>query len=202
MLNIFARASVSRATDPVGAWLVRLGLTPNAMTLVGTAGAVAASLWLFSTGRLLAGSLAVTAFVLFDLIDGSMARALGGGTRFGAVLDASCDRIADGALFSALAWYLFTIADHPVLAAAALSNIVLSQVVSYVKARAEASGLAADGGLVERAERLIIILFGAGLAGIDVPYALDVALWLLTAGSVVTVVQRLLAVRRSAGAAG
>ncbi|MCG8919219.1 CDP-alcohol phosphatidyltransferase family protein [Actinokineospora sp. PR83] len=198
MLNIFARASVSRATDPVGAWLVRLGLTPNAMTLFGTAGAVAGALWLFPTGHLLAGTFVVWGFAMFDLIDGSMARALGGGTRFGAVLDASCDRLADGALFSAITWYLFTVVDHPVLAVAALLNLVLSQVVSYVKARAEASGLSADGGLVERAERLIITLVGTGLTGLGVPYAIDVALWLCAVGSVITVVQRLLAVRRAA----
>ncbi|EWC61281.1 CDP-diacylglycerol--glycerol-3-phosphate 3-phosphatidyltransferase [Actinokineospora spheciospongiae] len=198
MLNIFARASVSRATDPIGAWLVRLGLTPNAMTLFGTAGAVAGALWLFPTGHLLAGTFVVWGFAMFDLIDGSMARALGGGTRFGAVLDASCDRLADGALFSALTWYLFTVVDHRVLAVAALLNLVLSQVVSYVKARAEASGLSADGGLVERAERLIITLVGTGLTGLGVPYAIDVALWLCAVGSVITVVQRLLAVRRAA----
>lgn len=200
MLNIVARASVSRATDPVGAWLVRLGLTPNAMTLLGTAGAVASALWLFPTGHLLAGTFAVWGFAMFDLIDGAMARARGGGTRFGAVLDASCDRIADGALFCGITWYLFVVAEQRVLAVAALICLVLAQVISYVKARAEASGLTADGGLVERAERLIITLVGTGVSGLGVPYALDVALWLLAAGSVVTVVQRLLAVRRSAGA--
>lgn len=197
MLNIFARASVSRVTDPIGAWLLRIGLTPNAVTLIGTAGAVAASVWLFSTGHLVAGTLVVTVFVLFDLFDGAMARAQGGGTRFGIVLDASCDRIADGALFGAIAWYCFTIADRP-SAAAALICLVSGQVISYVKARAEATGLSADGGFVERAERLIITLVGTFLAGLGVPYALPVALWLLAVGSVATVTQRLLAVRRAA----
>ncbi|OLR94860.1 phosphatidylinositol phosphate synthase [Actinokineospora bangkokensis] len=199
MLNIFARASVSRVTDPIGAALVRLGLTPNAMTLFGTAATIAGALWLFPTGHLLAGTFVVWGFAMFDLLDGSMARALGGGTKFGAVLDASCDRLADGALFSAIVWYLLVETDHPVLAVAALINLVLAQVVSYIKARAEASGFtSADGGLVERAERLIITLVGTGLTGLGVPYALDVALWLCAAGSVVTVVQRVLAVRREA----
>jgi CDP-diacylglycerol---glycerol-3-phosphate 3-phosphatidyltransferase len=198
MLNIFARASVSRVTDPIGAWLVRVGLTPNSMTLVGTAGAVAGSLWLFPAGHLLAGTFVVTAFALFDLLDGAMARATGSGTRFGAVLDASCDRIADGALLAGVTWYAFVVADNRPLAAAALVCLVLAQVISYVKARAEASGLQADGGLVERAERLIVTLVGTGLSGLGVPFALDVALWLLAVLSVVTVVQRILAVRRSA----
>lgn len=198
MLNIFARASVSRVTNPIGERLVRLGMTPNAMTVLGTTGAVGFALWLFPTGHLLAGTLTVWGFVMLDLLDGAMARAKGGGTKFGAVLDSTCDRIADGALMAAIAWYAFEVADSPALAAAALVCLVLGQAISYIKARAEASGLTANVGLVERAERLIVALVGTGLTGLGVPYAVDVALWLLVAGSVVTVVQRLVAVRRSA----
>ena len=197
MLNIFARASVSRVTDPIGAWLVRRGLTPNSVTVLGTIGTVAATLWFFPRGQLFVGTLAVTAFVLFDLLDGAMARAQGSGTPFGAVLDASCDRVADGALFAALAWYAFT-AGNRWLAAASLISLVAAQVVSYVKARAEASGLSADGGIAERAERLIIVLVGSGLSGLGVPYILDVALWLCAALTAATVVQRLLSAHRSA----
>lgn len=198
MLNIFARTSVSRVTDPIGIALVRFGMTPNAMTLVGTAGAVGFALWLFPTGHLLAGTLLVWGFVMLDLLDGAMARAKGGGTKFGAVLDSTCDRIADGALLAAITWYAFQVAQRPALAAAALICLVLGQVISYIKARAEASGLSANVGLVERAERLIIALAGTGLSGFGVPYAVDVALWLLVVGSVITVVQRMIAVRRSA----
>jgi CDP-diacylglycerol--glycerol-3-phosphate 3-phosphatidyltransferase len=198
MLNIFARASVSRVTDPIGAWLVRVGLSPNAMTVIGTAGAVAGALWLFPTGHLLAGSFVVGGFAMFDLLDGAMARARGGGTRFGAVLDASCDRISDGALMAGISWYCFVVADNLQLAGAALVSLVLGQVIPYIKARAEASGLTGDGGLVERAERLIIALGGTALVGFGVPYGLHVALWLLVGLSVVTVVQRMIAVWRSA----
>ncbi|PPK67367.1 CDP-alcohol phosphatidyltransferase family protein [Actinokineospora auranticolor] len=198
MLNIFARASVSRVTDPIGAWLVRLGLTPNAVTVFGTACAIAGALWLFPAGHLFAGTLVVWGFAMFDLLDGAMARAKGGGTRYGAVLDATCDRLADGALFCGITWYLFDVAHDRTTAVAALVCLVLAQVISYVKARAEATGLDADGGLVERAERLIITLVGTGLTGLGVPPAMKIALWLLAAASVVTVLQRLLAVRRSA----
>lgn len=198
MLNIFARASVSRVTDPIGAWLVRSGLSPNTMTLIGTAGAVAGSLWLFPTGHLLAGTFVVWGFALFDLLDGAMARAKGGGTRFGTVLDATCDRIADGALLAGITWFEFVVAGNRPAAAAALVCLVLAQVISYIKARAEATGLAADGGLVERAERLIITLVGAGLSGFGLPHALEAALWLLVGLSLVTVAQRIAAVWRSA----
>jgi phosphatidylinositol phosphate synthase len=198
MLNIFARASFNRVTDPVGAWLVRGGLTPNAMTVIGTAGAVAGSVWLFPTGHLLAGTFVVWGFAMFDLLDGAMARAKGGGTAFGTVLDATCDRIADGALLAGITWYALVIEGNRPLAAAALICLVLAQVTSYIKARAEATGLTANVGVVERAERLIITLAGAGLQGFGIPHVLDVALWLLVGLSLVTVAQRLVAVRRSA----
>ena len=198
MLNIFARASVSRVTDPVGTWLQRRGVTPNAVTLVGTAGTVLAALWFIPRGQLFAGTVVITFFVLFDLLDGAVARASGNGTRFGAVLDASCDRIADGAVLGAIAWWCLVVADDRTGGAAALIALVGAQVISYVKARAEATGLSADGGLVERAERTILALVGTGLAGLGVPYALDVALWVLALLALVTIVQRLVAVRRSA----
>jgi CDP-diacylglycerol--glycerol-3-phosphate 3-phosphatidyltransferase len=198
MLNIFARASVSKVLNPVGAWLLRAGIGPDAVTVAGTVGTVASALWFFPRGQLLAGTIAVIFFVLFDLLDGAVARARGHGTPFGAVLDATCDRIADGALFAGLVWWCFGVGDDRPLAVAALVCLVTAQVISYIKARATATGLTADGGMVERAERYIITLWAVGLTGIGVPYAIDIGLWLLAALQVVTVVQRMLAVRRSA----
>ncbi|HEY2723223.1 MAG TPA: CDP-alcohol phosphatidyltransferase family protein [Pseudonocardiaceae bacterium] len=197
MLNIFARASVSKLLDPMGAWLLRVGVGPDAITVAGTVGAVASALWFFPRGQLFAGTFAVLVFVLFDLLDGAVARARGHGTPFGTVLDATCDRLADGALFAGLTWWAFGAGNRP-LAAAALICLVTAQVISYIKARATATGLTADGGMVERAERYIVTLVGTGLAGLGLPYALDVALWLLAVAQVVTVVQRMLAVHRSA----
>jgi len=197
MLNIFARASVSRVTDPIGALLVRAGLTPNAMTVFGTACTVAAALWLFPADHLLVGTFVVWGFAMFDLLDGAMARARGYGTKFGTVLDAACDRIADGAVMGAVVWWCFVVADDKLAAGAGLVSLVLGQVISYIKARAEAAGLEADGGLVERAERLIITLVGTGLYGLGVPHAVTVGFCLLAVLSVVTVFQRFLAVARS-----
>lgn len=198
MLNIFARASVSRVMNPVGSWLVRHGLRPNAMTLAGTAGSVASALVLIPRDDLLAATFVIWGFAMFDLLDGAMARAAGTGTRFGSVLDASCDRITDGALLGALTWWCFVVAGDRLAAAAALVSLVTGQVISYVKARAEAAGLSADGGIIERAERLIITLLGTGLYGLGVPHAVLGALCLLAVLSLVTVGQRLWAVRTSA----
>jgi len=198
MLNVFARTSVSRVTDPIGAWLLRRGVTPDVVTVVGTAGTVASALWFFPRGQLFAGTVAVTLFVLFDVLDGAVARARGHGTPFGTVLDAAGDRVADGALFAGLTWWCFGVGENRPLAVAALICLVTAQVVSYIKARAEATGLTAEGGVVERAERFIITLVGTGLAGLGMPYAVDAALWLLAAASLVTVGQRMVAVHRSA----
>lgn len=191
MLNIFARASISRVADPIGAALVRAGLTPNAMTLIGTTGAVGGALAFFPNDLLLWGTFTVWGFAMLDLLDGAMARSSGRVTPFGAVLDATCDRLADGAVFSAVAWWCFVVADDLLAAAAALLVGVVGQAISYVKARAEACGLHADGGIIERPERLIIVLVGTGLQGFGVPYAVVVSLWLLAVLSVLTLVQRI-----------
>lgn len=202
MLNSIARGSVSKVTDPIGRALLRMGLSPDLVTVIGTVGAVAASLSLFGTGHLFWGTVAVTAFVFFDLFDGAMARARGFGTDFGLVLDASCDRIADGALFGALAYYGFVLKHDPWLGVACLIILVAGQVISYVKARADSVDLRIGGALAERAERNVLGLLGAGLAGLGLQLALPICLWLLAAACLVTVVQRLLQVRSAAKAKG
>ena len=198
MLNVFARAHVNRVTEPLGRWLVDRGIAPDAVTVAGTLGSVAASVWFLPRGELFTATVVITVFVLFDLVDGAMARARGHGTPFGAVLDSTGDRLADGALFAGLAWWALGIGEQRLVGIAALVCLVAGSLVSYVKARAEGVGLSADGGLVERAERLILALLGTGLEGLGVPYALAVALWLLAVASLWTFGQRLFAVRRSA----
>lgn len=198
MLNLHAREYVNRVTDPIGRALVERGLTPNAVTVVGTVGASAAALWFLPRGELAVGPWVITFFVLLDLVDGAMARAGGKGTPFGAVLDSTCDRIADGALLAGLTWWCLGVGEERVLGVAAMICLVTSQLISYVKARAEGMGLDADGGLVERAERLIVVLLGTFLHGVGVPFALHVALWGLAVASVYTVLQRLVLVHRSA----
>lgn len=202
-LPFLSRATFAGITTPVARVLLRAGLTADIVTMVGTAGAVLAALTLFPTGQLFAGTLVVWFFVHFDMVDGAMARQSGGGSAFGAVLDATCDRISDGAVFCGLAWWAAFGLDDPPLVVATLICLVTSQVISYIKARAEASGLRGDGGYIERPERLIIVLVGAGLSGLPVfplPWALPVAMWLLAVASLITCAQRLHTVRTSPGA--
>ena len=202
-MPFLSRAAFARLTTPTARACLRLGLTPDVVTVLGTIVAVAGALTLFPMGKLFAGALVVWFFVLFDMLDGAMARERGGGTRFGAVLDATCDRVSDGAVFCGLLWWIVFGLHDKLLAVATLICLVTSQVISYIKARAEASGLRGDGGLIERPERLIIVLVGAGVS--DFPYvawppALPVAMWALAVASLITCVQRLHAVRTSPGA--
>jgi CDP-diacylglycerol---glycerol-3-phosphate 3-phosphatidyltransferase len=198
-----SRAAFARLTTPTARACLRMGLTPDMVTILGTAGSVAGALTLFPMGKLFAGGCVVWFFVLFDMLDGAMARERGGGTRFGAVLDATCDRLSDGAVFCGLLWWIAFGLHEKLLVVATMICLVTSQVISYIKARAEASGLHGGGGIIERPERLIIVLVGAGVS--DFPFvawppALPVAMWLLAAASVVTCVQRLHTVRTSRGA--
>lgn len=202
-MPFLSRAAFARLTTPTARACLRLGLTPDVVTILGTIVAVAGALTLFPIGKLFAGACVVSFFVLFDMLDGAMARERGGGTRFGAVLDATCDRVSDGAVFCGLLWWIVFGLHDKLLAVATLICLVTSQVISYIKARAEASGLRGDGGLIERPERLIIVLVGAGVSDfpfIAWPPALPVAMWVLAVASLVTCAQRLHAVRTSPGA--
>lgn len=200
---LMTRAAYTKISKPLATAALRAGLTPDTVTIIGTAASVLAALTLFPTGHLFAGTLVVWFFVLADMLDGAMARERGGGTRFGAVLDAACDRISDGAVFCGLLWWAVFGLHSESLAVATMICLVTSQVISYIKARAEASGLNGGGGLIERPERLIIVLVGAGLSDLPffpIPVALHVAMWLLAVASMVTVGQRLHSVRTSPAA--
>jgi CDP-diacylglycerol--glycerol-3-phosphate 3-phosphatidyltransferase len=201
VLGVSARPVVAKVIAPVVGGLARAGVTPDMVTIAGTVGAVAGAVALFGTGHLFWGTVAVTFCVLLDLLDGALARARGGGSVFGAVLDSTGDRAADAAIFASLAWWFSGDGDNRLLVLLALVCLVLGVLTSYIKARAEGVGIACDVGIVERLERLLLVLFGTGLSGLGVPYALHVALWALVAGSAITVVQRILAVRRAAAGA-
>lgn len=197
MLN-HLRPALGRVLTPIGEGVARLGVTPNVITLMGTAGVMVGALGLYPQGRLFWGTMVITAFVLFDMLDGAVARVTGNITKWGAFLDSSMDRVADAAIFSGLIIWLAGKGDNPPLAALALFCLVAGAVVSYAKARAEGLGYTCNVGIAERGERLIVVLVGAGLHGLGVPFALHIGLAILAVASAVTVVQRFATVRRQA----
>ena len=195
IFSVVTKAGISRIIDPVARALLRAGVSPDAVTVAGTVGVVVAALLLATRGYLWIAALVITACALTDLLDGAMARARGTTSRFGALLDSTMDRLADGAVFGSLAYWL-AVSDQYANLAACLICLVTGQIVSYVKARAEGLGLSANVGIAERFERLVIIGLGGIGDGLGIPYALDVALWLLVVLSVITVGQRIHHVRR------
>lgn len=192
MLSIKGRKPASVVVEPVAAFFDRVGLSPNAVTVLGTVVTMLIAVILIPADQLVWAAILSGLFAAFDMVDGTMARMRGGGTKFGATLDASCDRMTDAALFGAITWWLiYTYDAGAPLVVASLIVLGSSQIISYIKARGEASGFDMSGGFIERPERLIISLVGLGLQGFGVPYAIDVAIWILAFGSVFTVFQRL-----------
>lgn len=198
MLNRYVRPVVTRVLTPIAKAMLRLGLTPDAVTMIGTAGVVAAALAFYPQGEFLVGTLVITAFVFWDNIDGTMARISGRTSPWGAFLDSVLDRFGDAAIFAGLALWFAGGGESIRLVALCLACLVLGATVSYTKARAEAQGYTADVGFAERAERLVVILATTGLVGLlDLPVVvLEVVLWLLAAASAWTIVQRIREVRR------
>ena len=198
------RAGAGRVFSPVARALLRAGVSPDAVTITGTLGVVVTALWAYPRGALLVGTLVITLFVLTDLLDGLMARMSGRTSRWGAFLDSTLDRFGDAAIFVGLLLYLDGPGDDRLGAGLALACLVLGSVVPYARARAEGLGMTASVGIAERADRLLAVLVATLLVGVGLPgVVLTVVLGLLALASAVTVVQRMVHVRRqSLSAAG
>jgi CDP-diacylglycerol---glycerol-3-phosphate 3-phosphatidyltransferase len=199
MLNKHARGFFTALFTPLARWLLRMGVSPDAVTIIGTAGVVVGALVFYPLGQLWWGTLFITAFIFSDVLDGIMARMQAVGGRWGNFLDSTLDRIADGALFAGLAVWFFTGGANVPIAMAATVCLVLGMVVSYARAKAESLGFTANVGIAERAERLVSVLVVTGFTGLGLPgVVLLVTLALLALASFITVVQRVISVRRQA----
>jgi CDP-diacylglycerol--glycerol-3-phosphate 3-phosphatidyltransferase len=184
---------------PISQLLMRLGVSPDAVTIVGTLGVVAGALVFYPRGQLLLGTVVITLFVFSDMIDGYMARTLGTSSKWGSFLDSTLDRLGDAAIFSGLAIWLYRGGKDPLLADVALWALVMGSVTSYARAKAESLGMQAKGGIAERSDRLVAVLVMTGLSGLlNLPFLLTLVLWVVAAASTVTVFQRILLVRRQA----
>ncbi|HJU96675.1 MAG TPA: CDP-alcohol phosphatidyltransferase family protein [Jiangellaceae bacterium] len=198
MLNRFARAFFTRLLTPIATALLRLGVRPDVVTVVGTLGVCAGALWFYPRGQFLVGTLVITAFVFSDNVDGIMARLSDRQGPWGAFLDSVLDRFGDAAIFIGLTLWFAGEGDDLRMVALCLACLALGAVVSYAKARAESLGYSADVGIAERADRLVAVLVTTGLVGwFDLPVVvLEVVLWLLAAASAWTVFQRIRTVYR------
>ena len=196
MISSSLKPIVTKVINPVARLALRFGLTPNVVTLLGTVGLVISAFYFLPHGRFFAGSLAITLFSLSDLFDGAMARLSNlGASKWGAFLDSTLDRISDAAIHAGVAIYL--IKKDDALAFVVIFAMVLGFLISYIRAKAEALGIECTVGIAERTERLAIALFAIGLYGLGISVALVAGFWLLTILGLITVIQRVLVVKRA-----
>ena len=188
------RVAVDKAVKPVGDGLRRTGMSPDHLTVLGLVVAVGAAIAI-GAGELRLGLILVILAALPDLFDGALAKASNTSSQRGAFFDSVIDRVTDALLFGGVAWY-FASEESPHMAMLPFAIMALSAVISYQRAKAESLGLDAKGGLMERAER--IILFCLGLL---IPPLLIPILWVMLALTAVTAVQRFVKVWRQADVA-
>src|SRR3954469_15549819 len=183
-----------RVIDPVANWLVRRGVHPNTITAIGTACSVAGGV-IYGTGHISVGGFFLGLTALFDVLDGTVARRSNRSSTFGAFLDSTLDRLADGAVLGGLGvFYALSPVHRSVpMVVVCLAGIIGSFLTSYTRARAEALGLDAKVGLLQRPERVVLLsapqaLFGLALNG----WVLALIINLLTVTALITVVQRIM----------
>lgn len=193
--NQATRETMSKVLDPVADSLAARKVNANVVTVIGCLGASVSALATIPFGNFGWGTALVSFFVLLDILDGAIARSRGTASSWGAFLDSTMDRIADGAVTASVLIY-FLREGSPVPIAAGLTVVVTGALVPYVKARAEASGIAVNGGLMERAERLIAIGVGTTCAAFGWITGLEFAVYLLAVLGVFTVLQRIHLVRK------
>lgn len=204
MLNRLMRETWTKVMTPIARLFLKLGISPDVVTIVGTLGVCVGALAFFPRGQFLWGTLVIVLFIFGDNVDGVMARMSGRQGQWGAFLDSTLDRVGDAAIFGGLVLHFAGQGEdnNLLVAGLALACLILGMVVSYAKARAEGLGMTANVGIAERADRLLLVLVATGLVGFGLPQILlGIVLALLAVASFITVLQRMVTVHRQALAA-
>lgn len=190
-----------RVIEPVASLLVRLRVSPNALTTLGTLCSIAGGV-AFALGRIHLGGWIIGLCAIFDVLDGVVARRTEQSTAFGAFYDSTLDRVADGAVLGGILYFFATDPVHKnaAIVVLALLGIIGTYLVSYTRARAEGLGIDAKVGVMQRPERVVLMsapqaFFGLALNG----FVLIAVVAILTVTSWVTAVQRILYVRDATG---
>jgi CDP-diacylglycerol---glycerol-3-phosphate 3-phosphatidyltransferase len=184
--------------EPVAGWLVRRKVHPNVITAIGTLCSVIAGV-IYATGHIRTAGLFLGITALFDVLDGTVARRTGQESTFGAFLDSTLDRLADGALLGGLAVFY---AINPVhqsntMMAVSIAGLIAAFLTSYTRARAEALGIDAKIGMLQRPERVVLLSAPQGIFGLALNgWVLAIIVVILTVTAWITVVQRVLFVYR------
>ncbi|MGI9226757.1 MAG: phosphatidylinositol phosphate synthase [Candidatus Nanopelagicaceae bacterium] len=196
MISSRMKPAVVKVITPFCRGLLKAGVTPDMMTIFGTLVVVLGSWFLLAQGKLLASLIIIGLALLTDLLDGTMARISDrGASKWGNFLDSTLDRISDGAVLLALAYYLESINDR--LFVAAMATLMIGALVPYTRAKAESLGIECKGGFAERTERLVMLGFAGALHLAGITWALDAGVWTLLSLSTFTVYQRMAIVWRA-----
>jgi CDP-diacylglycerol---glycerol-3-phosphate 3-phosphatidyltransferase len=185
------RAPIEKAVRPVGQLLRRTGMSPDHLTILGILFAIAAA-FSIAQGALRGGLILVILAALPDMLDGALAKAAGSASQRGAFFDSVVDRVTDSLLFGGVAWF-FASEKSPHLALLPMAIMGVSSLISYERAKAESLGLYAKGGLMERAERIIVLCVGLLFDSLLTPI-----LWVMLVLTVATAIQRFVQVWRQA----
>ncbi|MBO3725347.1 CDP-alcohol phosphatidyltransferase family protein [Actinomyces bowdenii] len=201
MLGTHGRGLTTTALTPLALALARTGVTPNALTVCGTVLSAGVAVAFLPRGSFVAGPLLLAVVLAADSFDGVLARATGTSSQFGAFLDSTMDRLADGAVFASLAaWAALRLepgALRTTTVAVSLAVIVLAAAVPYARARAEAVGATASMGIAERTDRLLVAMGACLAVGLGAPpWVLTLGLGWVALASLITVIQRVSAVAR------
>lgn len=188
------RAPIEKAVKPIGDRLRRTRLTPDHLTVAGLVVAALAAV-VIGLGWFALGLLLVVLAALPDLLDGALAKASNSSSQRGAFFDSVIDRVTDALLFGGVAWY-FASEESPHLTILPMAVALMSGVISYQRAKAESLGLSAKGGLMERAERIILLCLG-----LLFPVVLIPVMWIMLVLVTLTAVQRFVKVWKQAAVA-
>jgi len=193
------RARIKRIGEPIALFLGRLGFTPDALTIVGF-GIVVAAAFAAAAGQWVLTALILIFGTLFDGLDGTLARATGKTSDFGAFLDSTMDRAGEAVIYAGIAAGAAMNGKTEVIGLATLA-LGTGSLVSYVRARGEGLGVCANIGIAQRAERAAVLIVGLLAGGLAAPTWLTAALLIISVASAITVVQRIRFIRAGLAAA-
>lgn len=184
----FRRSIGSRITTPIVPFLSKIGITPDILTVIGCAVNIGAAV-VVAMNHLLIGGILTLVSGLFDILDGALARYTGKSTKFGALLDSTLDRVSEAAIFFGLL-ILYAGSGDLLMSSLVIAALILSFLISYIRARAEGLDIECSVGFFTRTERVLIMAFGL-IFSILIPYLMLIVLSILVIFSFITVIQRL-----------
>ena len=190
------KPAVVKVITPLCRGLLKIGITPDLMTIFGTSIVVLGSWLLLAQGKLIAALFVIGLALLTDLLDGTMARISDRGPSvWGNFLDSTLDRVSDASVLLGLTYYLHSQNDS--LFVVAMITVAVSAIVPYARAKAESLNIECKGGFAERSDRLVLLGFFGVLHIAGITWALDAGVWLLLVLSAFTVYQRMAIVWRA-----